>query len=162
MVSQSRIVFHIHWVSRQWVTALLLGALFLIGYPINSHAESSSLELFDSIAFDHKLSRLMAAEQPTITVITIAPFTVNNIPERIDKWLSSISEYDGEVELKPDPDFPPTRDFGTIFDLINRVFDLAKEMFIYKYAEDYNVVVYYKPESGDVTRFVFTLKEGVK
>lgn len=162
MVSQSRIAFHSHWLSRQWLTALLLGTLFLIGYPINSHADSAALELFDSIAFDHKLSRLMAAQQPVITVVTIAPFTVNKIPERIDKWLSAVGEYEGEVELKPDPDFPPTRDFGIIFDLINKVFDLVKDIFIYKYAEDYNVVVYYKPASGDVTRFVFTLKEGIK
>jgi hypothetical protein len=162
MVSHSLISFHTPWVFRQWFTALLLGALFLIGYPVNGRADSSTLSLYDSITFDHKLSRLMADKQPTITVTAIAPFTVNSIPERIDKWLSAVSEHDGEVEVMPDPDFPPTRDFGIIVDLINKIFDFAKELFIYKYAEDYNVVVYYKPESGDVTRFVFTLKEGVE
>jgi len=162
MVSQGRISFHIHWMSRQWFTAFLLGALFLNGYPMNCHAESPILNLYDSVTFDYKLSQLMAEKQPVITVKPIAPFNVNNIPERIDKWLGYINEYGGQVELKPDPDYPPNRDFGIIFDLIKKVFNFAKEIFIYKNAEDYNVDVFYKPDSGDITRFVFTLREGVE
>lgn len=69
---------------------------------------------------------------------------------------------DGKVELKPDPDFPASRDFGLIFSLLSKVFDLAREILIYRYAENYNVEVLYKPASGEVTKFIFTLKEGVK
>mgnify|MGYP001820813482 FL=1 len=92
----------------------------------------------------------------------IAPFTTNDIPERIDKWFSAVLKYGGEVELKPDPDYPATREFGLIFDLLNKVYDLAKETLIYSNAQNYNVDVLYKPGSGEVTRCVFTLKEAVK
>jgi len=162
MVTHSRNVFQNHWLTRRWLITLLLSAVIVGAHPLTSHAEGPVVELFDSMAFDYKLSRLMADQQPVITVTTIAPFTVNNIPQRIDKWLSSVSEHGGEVELKIDPEYPPTRDFGLVFDLIKKVFDFAKEVFIYKNAENYNVDVLYKPATGEVTRFVFTLKRNVE
>jgi hypothetical protein len=170
MLNRNNISFHIRGVSSLWITLLFLGALFLAGYPsdgggagANTKQEpaSTELNLYDSITFDIKLSSTLAAKLPAVTVKLIAPFTVNNIPERIDKWLDSVRKYGGKVELKPDPDYPASRDFGVIFDLLNKAYDLAKEMLVYSNAEKYNVDVLYKPGSGEVTKFVFTLKEGV-
>jgi hypothetical protein len=170
MLNRNNISFHIRGVSSLWITLLFLGALFLAGYPsdgggagANTKQEpaSTELNLYDSITFDIKLSSTLAAKLPAVTVKLIAPFTVNNIPERIDKWLDSVRKYGGKVELKPDPDYPASRDFGVIFDLLNKAYDLAKEMLVYSNAEKYNVDVFYKPGSGEVTKFVFTLKEGV-
>jgi hypothetical protein len=154
-----------------WITLLFSGALFLAGYPgagvqaggnKNEEPVNTDLDLYDSITFDVKLSSALAAEVPLVTVKVLAPFTVNNIPERIDKWLESVRQYGGSVELKPDPDYPASRDFGLILELIKKAYDLAKEMLIYNNARNYNVDVLYKPGSGEVTKFVFTLKEGVK
>ena len=153
------------------MSLLSLGALFLAGYPSdgggapanNNHEPASTeLGLYDSITFDLKLSSALAAKRPTVIVKLIAPFTVNNIPERIDKWLDSVRKYGGVVELKPDPDYPASRDFGLIFGLLSKAYDLAKEMLIYSHARNYNVDLLYKPGPGEVTKFVFTLKEDVK
>ena len=66
--------------------------------------------------------------------------------------------------MKPDPDYPPSRDFGSgiIFELIDRVFDLTKDLMMYRYAKNYNVDILYKPGPGEVTKFVFTLKEDLE
>lgn len=171
MLNWNNISFHIKGVSSLWITPLFLGVLFLTGYPgAGSAADASNkqqpagteLDLYDSITFDIKLSSTLVAKPPAVTVKLIAPFTVNNIPERIDKWLDSVRQHGGKVELKPDPDYPASRDFGLILGLLNKAYDLAKERLIYSHAKNYNVDVLYKPGSGEVTRFVFTLKEGVK
>jgi hypothetical protein len=170
MLKRNNVSFHIKGSSRLWITSLVLGTLFLAGYPseggagANNNQEPTSTELgmYDSITFDIKLSSTLAAKRQTVTVLVIAPFTVNNIPERIDKWLDSVRKYGGKVELRPDPDYPASRDFGLILNLLNKAYDLAKEMLIYSNAKNYNVDVLYKPGSGEVTKFVFALKEGVK
>jgi len=171
MLNRNNISFHIKGVSSLWFTLMFLGALFLAGYPSdgrgagannNQEPASTELNLYDSITFDIKLSSSLAAKLPAVTVKLIAPFTVNNIPERIDKWLDSVRKYSGNVELKPDPDYPASRDIGLIFDLLKKAYNLAKETLIYSHAKNYNVNVFYKPGSGEVTKFVFTLKEGVR
>jgi hypothetical protein len=123
---------------------------------------STELNLYDSVTFDIKLSRALAAKPPVVTVKSIAPFTTSNIPERIDKWLDSVRKTGGTVALKPDPDYPASRDFGLIFELLSKAYDLTKERLIYSHAKHYNVDILYKPGCGEVTRFVFTLKEGMK
>ena len=171
MLNWNNISFHIKGVSGLWIIPLFLAVLFLTGYPgAGSAADANNkqqpagteLDLYDSITFDIKLSSTLAAKPPAVTVKLIAPFTVNNIPERIDKWLDSVRQHGGKVELKADPDYPASRDFGLILGLLNKAYDLAKERLIYSHAKNYNVDVLYKPGSGEVTRFVFTLKEGVK
>jgi hypothetical protein len=170
MLKRDNISLPIKGGSSLCIPLLFLAVLFLAGYPGDGAAGASNnqkpagteLSLYDSITFDIKLSSTLAAKRPAVTVMVIAPFTVNNIPERIDKWLDSVRKYGGKVELKPDPDYPVSRDFGLILDLLNKAYDLAKEMLIYSNAKNYNVDVLYKPGSGEVTRFVFTLKEGVQ
>jgi hypothetical protein len=170
MLNRNNISFHIKGVSSLGITLLFLAALFLAGYPSdgggagannNQEPAGTELNLYDSITFDFQLSSSLAAKLPAVTVKLIAPFTVNDIPERIDKWLNAVREYGGKVELKPDPDYPASRNFGLILDLLEKVYDVAKEMLIYSNAENYNVDVLYKPASGEVTKFVFTLKNDV-
>jgi hypothetical protein len=171
MLNRGHISYPIKVTSSLWFTPLVLAAVLLAGYSsdgcgadTNGQREpaNNELVLYDSITFDIKLSGELAAQPPVVTVKVIAPFSANNIPERIDKWLHSVRNYGGNVEVKPDPDYPATRDFGVIFDLINKAYNLAKEMLLYSNAENYNVAVFYKQNSGEVTKFIFTLKEGVK
>jgi len=170
MINSHNISHCFMWLSNQSITLFFLGVLLLAGFASNGYGANADipqeqsmaeLDLFDSIAFDYKLSRSLAAKPPLVTVKSIAPFTVNEIPERIDKWLYSVSNYGGKVDLKPDPNYPPSRDFGSgiIFELFDKIFDLTKELLMYRYAKNYNVDILYKPGSGEVTRFVFTLKE---
>ena len=173
MINKNTIFHHFRRVLNQSITLIGLSVLLLAGYASNGYGANTilaqeqantELDLFDSIAFDFKLSRSLSAKQPVVTVKSIAPFTVNDIPERIDKWLYAVSNNDGIVDLKPDPDYPLNRDFGSgiIFELLNKVFDLTKEMLMFRYAKNYNVDILYKPGSGEVTKFVFTLKEDLE
>ena len=168
MLKLNNISFHIKGDPGLWITPLLLCALLMASYPSDSRgADTNSQEeptdtelaLYDSITFDIRLSGALAAQPPLFTVKVIAPFTVNNIPERIDKWLHSVRKHGGNVELKPDPDYPANRDFGLIVDLLTKAYNLAKEMLLYRNAENYNVDILYKQDSGEVTKFLFTLKD---
>ena len=154
-----------------WLMPLFLAALFPVVFPSDSRGESefdnlepisSELVLYDSITFDAKLSSTLGTRMPIVTVNVIAPFSANNIPERIDKWLDSVQKYGGQVALKPDPDYPPNRGLGLILNLLSKVYDLAKEVLIYSSVKNYNVDVLYKPANGEITKFVFQLKEGIK
>ena len=167
MLNRKNNLFVITWASGLSITPLFLGALLLAGYSSSSYGTDANsqreptdteLALYDSVTFDIRLSSALAAQPPLVTVKVIAPFNVNNIPERIDKWLHSVRKYGGNVELKPDPDYPASRDFGLIFDLIRNSYNLAKETLLYRNAENYNVDVLYKQGSGEVTKFIFILK----
>ena len=154
--------------ARRAITLLLWGML-LAGCPgawggagEKPEPAGAEIALYDSVTFDIKLSSSLATRLPVVTVPVIAPFTVNDIPERIDKWLDSVRRTGGTVTLKPDPAFPASRNFGLITDLLSKVYDLAKEMLIYRHAEHYDVDVLYQPGSGTVTRFVFRRQEGVE
>jgi hypothetical protein len=169
MFNRNNLSFPPKGIARLGITPLFLAALLVAAYPGNSRGADTNtqqapagaeLSLYDSITFDIKLSSALGKERPAVTVRPVAPFTLNQIPERIDKWLDAVRKHGGQIELKPDPDYPASRDFGLIYDLLSKAYDLAKEALIYRKAENYNVDVLYKQASGEVTRFVFTLKEG--
>jgi hypothetical protein len=169
MFDRNSLSFPVNRVACPWITPLLLAAFFLAAFTTDSRAadpdtrqaaDGAELSLYDSITFDIKLSSALGKKLPAVTVRSVAPFTLNQIPERIDKWLDAVRKHGGQIELKPDPDYPASRDFGLIYDLLSKAYDLAKEALIYRKAENYNVDVLYKPASGEVTRFVFTIKEG--
>ena len=122
----------------------------------------AELTLYDSFGFDFSLSNSMAANLPIITVETVAPFTVNEMPERIEDWIKAIQKYDGEVAIIADPAFPKTRFIGAAWDIAKIAFGLVKEHIIYSQAENYNLDILYKPGTGRVTKFLFKLKEGAE
>ncbi len=53
---------------------------------------------FDSTTFDQSLSRAMNNKQAEIEVSVLTPFSSNNIPSRVDAWLTVIKEKGGNVK----------------------------------------------------------------
>jgi hypothetical protein len=47
------------------------------------------------------------------------------------------------------------------FEIVKKVYDLSHDYMTYRNAENYNVDILYKPGTGEITKFVFTQKEGV-
>ncbi len=117
------------------------------------------IDFFDSEIFDLKLGMALIAGQPTVEVKIIAPFTVNQIPKRMDIWLSAVHNTGGSVETKPDPEF--LKDRGVvreIIDLVVQVYKEVKDVAVYGSASNYNLTIFYKPNVGTVTKMVFAHK----
>jgi hypothetical protein len=125
-----------------------------------SAAATPAIEFYDSAVFDEKLGQALTDNAPVVEVKTISPFSVNQIPQRLDVWLSAaVHEYGGKVETKPDPAYPQSKAIiGEIIDLVVSVYDAVKKKTTYGAAENYNLTVYYKPGTGTVTKMVFTHK----
>ncbi len=125
--------------------------------PAAGTAPLKEVQFLDTTGFDYKLSASLEAKQPSVDVTFPAVITLNNIPERIDKWLSKVEKFGGKVEIQAEPE--PGRGLITeIFSIFIKAFEAAEEKLIYAPAQNYNVLVTYKGKTGIITKMTFTLK----
>lgn len=115
------------------------------------------VQFLDTSGFDRKLSASLAGTEPEVNVVFPANITLNNIPERMDKWLSKVEKYGGRVEIQAEPE--AGRSIITeIFGLFVKAYEAIEEVFIYSPAKNYNVMIHYKARTGIVTRLAFVRK----
>jgi len=127
--------------------------------PAAGTAPLKEVQFMDTTGFDYKLSASLEAGQQSVDVLFPAVITLNNIPERIDKWLSKVEKFGGKVEIQAEPE--PGRGLITeIFSIFIKAFEAAEEKLIYASAKDYNVLVSYKSQNGIITKMTFTRKTG--
>lgn len=115
------------------------------------------VQFLDSFSFDRKLSASLDASQDKVDVLFPAVITLNNIPERMDKWLNKVEKFGGKVEIQAEPE--PGRGLITeIFSLFIKMYEAAEEKLIYSPAENYNVLITYKAKTGIITKLTFVRK----
>jgi len=120
----------------------------------------TAINFFDSEVFDIKLGLSLRKKLESVDIKVITPFSTNNIPKRLDKWLSAVSRNGGKVDVQADPAFMKTRGIiSEIVDLIFSLYDGAKELAFYNATDNYDVVLYYKPADGMVTKLIFSLRD---
>ncbi|MDO9631659.1 MAG: hypothetical protein Q7I92_07165 [Humidesulfovibrio sp.] len=125
--------------------------------PAAGTAAQKEVQFMDTTGFDYKLSASLEAGQESVDVLFPAVITLNNIPERMDKWLSKVEKFGGKVEIKADPE--PGRGIITeIFSLFIKVFEAAEEKLIYAPAKGYNVLISYRAKTGIITKMAFVRK----
>jgi len=115
------------------------------------------VQFLDTGGFDRKLSSALSANQPEVMVTFPAAITLNNIPERLDKWFSKVEKYGGTVDIQAEPE-PGRSIISEIFGLFIKAYDAIEEAVIYSPVKNYNVMIYYKAQTGLVTRVCFTRK----
>ncbi|MDP2847300.1 MAG: hypothetical protein Q8O35_03815 [Humidesulfovibrio sp.] len=120
-------------------------------------AAQQEVQFLDSGSFDRKLSSALSADQPQVTVVFPAAITLNNIPERLDKWLGKVEKFGGTVEIQAEPEASRGL-ISEIFGLFIKAYDAIEEAVIYSSAKHYNVMIYYKAQTGLVTRVCFVRK----
>jgi len=78
---------------------LLFLILSLVGcLPPPKMGEPITLEYLDSGYFENKLSTAMSQELAEIEVRFLSPISTNDIPDRLDAWLTVIGETGGQVQ----------------------------------------------------------------
>jgi len=125
--------------------------------PAAGTAPQKDVQFMDTTGFDYKLSASLEAKQEQVDVLFPAVITLNNIPERMDKWLSKVEKFGGKVEIQAEPE--TGRGIITeIFSIFIKAFEAAEEKLIYAPAKDYNVLISYKAKTGFITRMTFVRK----
>jgi len=150
--------------STQVLLAAALACLLLCACapqnPAAGTAAQKDVQFMDTTGFDYKLSASLEARQEQVDVLFPAVITLNNIPERIDKWLSRVEKFGGKVEIQAEPE--TGRGLITeIFSIFIKAFEAAEEKLIYAPAKDYNVLITYKAKTGIIAKMTFVRKPAV-
>ena len=69
--------------------------------PEKVYQKIEDITFIDTDSFDEELSGSMLAHTKAVTVTMIAPASINEIPRRLNKWLSAITEQKGRVYIEP-------------------------------------------------------------
>jgi len=122
-------------------------------------APRQSLTFVDLKLFDAKLSQELNGGKDRIEVEMSGKVPLNDIPERIDKWVSRVGEQ-GSVEIR---EVPRTR--MVIFGLLPMIFSAfqsTSEDRLLEPAKNYNASILYRRDANGETsieRIVFTRKK---
>jgi len=129
------------------------------------------LQFIDTDMFDKQLSTAMSNQHYEIQISMLTPFSTNNVPQKLDTWLTVISDFGGEVNVEPvETEMPEDGEkTGTkrsfIVPIALALFSMYKDyrnQQKYEAAENYNATVFYKQnEQGEaiVEKIVFSHKE---
>jgi hypothetical protein len=116
------------------------------------------IKFVDTSDFDGQLGDRLLEKYAMVVVRPIAPFTVNKIPERLDKWFYAVKQRGGKVELEelpPETLLAKRSVFSFLVDFLIRAFDLIRERVKYDGAQDYDVKIAYRTDTGRVERVTF-------
>ena len=126
--------------------------------------EPQSLEYMGSDYFDNALSAAMSENTGQIAVAVAQPFSINNIPERMNAWLGAIGDSGGEVRATP---AEGERDLAGIIGLIasamialKPLYQQLQQQFNYLPAKNYDATLSYRNDGGEtmIEKGVFTRK----
>ena len=115
-----------------------------------------NIDFFDSSSFDKELADCLAKKPSEAIVMPSGPFGPNQIPSRLEKWLSAISDGGGAVKLKKEvASAPPTR--GVLADLIDlsvKKVEASERAEMYGKADGYDAILTYNGNDVTSVRFV--------
>ena len=130
--------------------------------PVDA-SERRDLTFLNSMIFDRDLADAMRGGYRRIAIDVAGHFSLDVIPERMEKWLVAVQDSEGQVkaEALPDPDAPVTRSAELIalievaMSYYSRTRDKAEASETYAPSRDYHARLYYRRDTGNVTRVVF-------
>ncbi|MES2148815.1 MAG: hypothetical protein V4508_03385 [Pseudomonadota bacterium] len=123
--------------------------------------KEASVTFLDSKLFDNMLSKELSSDKDTVEVNITGRMTLNNIPGRVDAWITAVGE-SGELTLKPsDPALKPKFILG----LIPIVYSFIKQSSAERNLDPvkkYNAsIIYHIDKAGEsvIDRIVFVRKK---
>jgi predicted component of type VI protein secretion system len=130
----------------------------ITGLDSEKAASESRIAYVDSDVFDKQLSRALSEGLPEVTVTATAPFGVDNVPKRFDRWLTKADEFGSRITLEAEPETEVTRNFlSKLYSLTFGALFGGRDK-LYEPVKNYDLKVFYQKSSGHVTRMVFTDK----
>ncbi|MCK5876940.1 MAG: hypothetical protein KAG43_04840 [Candidatus Marithrix sp.] len=131
-----------------------------VSNPTQTEEGLTNLRFIDTDTFDQNLSKSMIANTKSITISVIGKVSINEIPNRLGKWLSVITTKDGQVDFIPIIPPQPIRTTGSIavtaiIGLLPTAYDFFKDKLHYGAAANYDANLYYKSGSGLLEKVLF-------
>ena len=137
------------------LAVLLLGGCTASTPTKRAPNQPEHLNFMDTVVFDNNLSQSMSADAENIQIAITGQVSINQIPERLGKWLSAVVDKQGRVNVEPQSD---TKFLGAFLGLLPTVYSFLKEEISYGPAMNYNATIFYEPETGLINKVVFTKK----
>ncbi len=149
------------------ITLIILVLLGCNSTPTKSKIELENLRFIDTEMFDKDLIQSMKANSETITISIIGNISINNIPERLGKWLSIVMNKQGNVyfnKIKSTNIALNERTTGVepvslVIGVLPTAYKFLKKEASYGLAGNYNVTVFYIPDNGNIKKIIFTKKQ---
>ena len=140
---------------------LLFCAALLCAACATKHEPSPQrqLQFLDSQLFDEKLHRSLAARLPEVTVEFLGSDpTVNNLPQRLDRWLTVImKEGEDRIQVRVDPRYTAPKSLvGAGIMLALKAYGVVTDWLFYAPAQEYDALILHEPGTGRLTRLIFT------
>jgi len=115
--------------------------------PIIATAEGAKLNFLDIAKFDKDLSIALTSQPSTIEVVFYDKVSPNNVPERLQKWMSVIEADGGKILVEPPPNELVSRSpfaalslIGTLVSSIQNIAQFRSEQ-LYDSAKGRNAVI---------------------
>jgi len=145
-------------MEKTFLNTAVLAVVILFGFSPLAYAED--VTFFDSVSFDRELADQLAHRPDQSIVVPSAPFSPNQIPVRLEKWMSEVSKSGGTVKLQKVAGGEASR--GILADLVDlsvRAHDDSELSEMYAVAKTYDIVVSYT--GNDVISVRFIKRAGV-
>lgn len=132
--------------------------------PATPALKPQVITFLDSKLFDNQLSKELAGDKEVVEVNISGKMSLNNIPARIDKWITVVGE-NGEVTVVASESTLKPKFVGTLLSLIPTVFSFMKkssEERTLEPAKKYNAVLSYQVDKNGesiIEKIVFTRKK---
>lgn len=140
---------------------LALATCLTTAHAQTAGIKHSQITFLDSKLFDGQLSKELQGDNDTVEVKITGKMSLNNIPARVDKWITIVGE-NGELVVKAtDPALEPK----FLFALIPFIYSFLKQTNderTFESAKKYNATILYRIDaSGDslIDKIIFTRKK---
>lgn len=141
------------------ITLIILVLIGCNSTPTKSKIDLENLRFIDTEIFDKDLIQSMKAKSETITIAIIGNISINNIPERLGKWLSIVMNKQGKVDFKMNERTTGVEPLSLAIGVLPTAYKFLKKEASYGLAGNYNVTVFYIHDNGIITKIIFTKKQ---
>lgn len=128
----------------------------------NTKAKQSQITFLDSKLFDGQLGKELQGDNDSVEVKVTGKISLNNIPARVDKWITIVGE-NGELTVKAAESTLEPKFIFALIPVIYSFLKQANEERVFDSAKKYNATIFYRVDasSGEslIEKIVFTRKK---
>lgn len=132
-------------------------AFFSTTPPAVGQSNPDSIRFIDLSKFDSDMEKALNVSKETVTVTFYEKTSPNNMPNRLQKWVTSVEKSGGKIEVEPPPDEPRARSPVMLIGLLGglwssiKAWGEIKEKSMLEAAQSRNVQIYLERNStGDI------------
>lgn len=109
------------------MAALTLACLIVVGSQ-QSFAQPTPepIRFIDLSKFDTDLERALKGSNESITVMFYEKTSPNNMPNRLQKWVTAVEKSGGKIDVEPPPDEPRPRSPAILIGLLGGLWSSIK------------------------------------